>query len=124
MKTQLDNSVRVYGDRAAVREIFELVAHNPSIAESEGFVQIPPKCWMKVHLKLGWELKVFAIKQRVYPLGNDSRRVVKKTFDKMHRQGRLKFTTHLTPFSFPSLLFRSLIAMEKKRAVRLLISRN
>lgn len=56
---------------------------------------------MKVHLKPGWESKVSAIKPRVYPLGNDSRRVVNETFDEMHRQGRLKFTTDLTPFNFP-----------------------
>ena len=56
---------------------------------------------MKVHLKSRWELKVSAIKSRVYPPGNDSRRVVNKIFDEMHRQGRLKFLAELTPFSFP-----------------------
>ena len=43
METQLNNGVRVYGDKAAVREIFELVTQYPSIWESEGFVQILPK---------------------------------------------------------------------------------
>ena len=84
METQLDNGVRVYGDEAAVREISELVAQYLSIWESEGFMQISPERWMKVHLKPGWESKVFAIKPRVYPLGNDSCHVVDKTFDKMH----------------------------------------
>ena len=89
METQLDNGVRLYGDKAAVREISELVAQYPSIWESEGFVQIPPERWMKVHLKPGWELKVAIIKPKVYPLGNDSRHVVDETFDEMHRQGQL-----------------------------------
>ena len=93
--------MRVYGDEAAIREISELVAQYPSIWESEGFVQISPERWMKVHLKPGWESKVSAIKPRVYPLGNNSRRVVDEIFDEMHRQGRLKFTTNLTPFSSP-----------------------
>ena len=101
MKTQLDNGVRVYGDEAAVREISELVTQYPSIWESECFVQIFPERWMKVYLKPGWELKVSAIKSRVYSLGNDSCRVVDKTFDKMHCQGRLKFTINPIPFSFP-----------------------
>ena len=38
MEIQLDNGVRVYGDRAAVREISELVAQYPSIWESEGLI--------------------------------------------------------------------------------------
>ena len=101
MEMQLDNGVRVYRDKAAVREIFELVAQPLSIWESEGFVQILPERWMKVHLKPGWESKVAAIKPRVYPLKNDSRRVVDETFDEMHRQGRLQFTADTIPFSFP-----------------------
>lgn len=56
---------------------------------------------MKVSLKPGWEAKVSAIKPRVYCLGNDVRRLVDDTFDEMHKQGRLKFTTDPTPFSFP-----------------------
>lgn len=87
METQLDNGVRVYGDEVAVTEISELVAQYPSIWESEGFVQIPPEHWIKVHLKPEWKSKVSAIKPRVYPLGNDSRCVINKTFDEMHRQG-------------------------------------
>lgn len=43
MEMQLDNGVRVYGDKVAVREISELVAQYPSIWESEGFVQISPE---------------------------------------------------------------------------------
>lgn len=101
MKTQLKNGVRVYGDKVAVSEISKLVAEYSSIWESQGFVQIPSESWMKVHFKPGWESKVAAIKPRVYPLGNDSCRILDKTFDKIHRQGRLKFTANLIPFSFP-----------------------
>ena len=56
---------------------------------------------MTVPLKPGWESKVSAIKPKVYPLGNEARRVVDNTFDEMHRQGRLKYTTDPTPFSIP-----------------------
>ena len=56
---------------------------------------------MTVPLKPGWESKVSAIKSRIYPLGNEARRVVDNTFDEMHKQGRLEYTTDPTPFSFP-----------------------
>ena len=63
-------------------------------------MQVPPERWINVHLKPEWETKVLAIKARLYPLGIDSRRLVDKTFDELHRLSRLKYTTYLTPFSF------------------------
>ena len=56
---------------------------------------------MTVSLKPGWESKVSAIKSRIYPLGNEAQRVVDNTFDEIHKQGRLQYTTEPTPFSFP-----------------------
>lgn len=101
MKTRLDNGVRVYEDEHAVILLVQLVVKYPSIWESKGFVQISLKCWMKVLLKSRWEAKVFTIKPKVYLLGNKARQLIDKTFDKMHRLDRLKFTTEHTPFSFP-----------------------
>lgn len=100
MKTVLDNGVKVYGDAAAIKQIADLVAEYPTIWESKGFVQIPPKRWMTMLLKPGWESMVSAIKPRIYPLGNEARWVINETFDKMHKQGRLEYTTDLIPFSF------------------------
>lgn len=87
----LDNGVRVYGDEHAVTLLSQLVPKYPSIWKSEGFVQISPERWMKVPLKPGWEAKIFAIKPKVYPLGNKACQLVDKTFDEMHCLGRLKF---------------------------------
>ncbi len=56
---------------------------------------------MTVPLKPGWKSKVSAIKPRIYSLGNKARRAVNNTFDEMHKQGRLEYTTDPTPFSFP-----------------------
>lgn len=101
LETVLDNRVKVYGDAAAVEQIAELVAEYPTIWESQSFVRIPPERWMTMPLKPGWESKVSAIKPKVYPLGNKAQRIVDDTFEKMHTQGRLKYTTDPTPFSFP-----------------------
>ena len=78
-----------------------LVDKYPLIWKSLDFIQIPPKHWMKVHLKPGYEIKVSTIKLRVYPLGIEAKRLVNKTFDKMQRLGHLKYTTLHIPFSFP-----------------------
>ena len=101
MKIVLENGIRVFGDTNAVRLISDLVAEYLSIWESWGLVQIPPERWMKVSLKPGWEVKVSAIKPRVYPLDNDAQWLVDDTFNKLHQQGHMKFTSDLTPFSFP-----------------------
>ena len=101
METVLENRIRMFGDANAVRQISDLVAEYPSIWESQDFVQILFERWMKVPLKPGWEAKVSAIKPKVYPLGNDARRLVDDTFNKLHHQGRMKFTSDPTPFSFP-----------------------
>lgn len=53
IKIKLDNGIRVYKNKAAVREISELVAQYPFIYEFEGLVWIFLKYWMKIHLKPG-----------------------------------------------------------------------
>ena len=70
---------------------------------------------MKVHLKSGWELKVSAIKLRVYPLGIDNKRLVDKTFDELQRLDCLKYTTSPTPFSFPVFVIWKTVANSEKK---------
>lgn len=70
---------------------------------------------MRVPLKPGWETKVSPIKPRVYPLGNDARQLIDDTFNEMHTQGRLEFTTRPTPFSFPVFVVRKSGSDGKKK---------
>lgn len=70
---------------------------------------------MKIQLKPGWESKVFSIKPKVYPLGNNSRRLVDNTFDKMHKQRRLKLITDPILFSFPVFIVWKIDAQGKKK---------
>ena len=116
LETVLDNGVKVYGDAAAVEQIAELVAEYPTIWESQCFVRIPPKQWMTVPLKPGWESKVSAIKPKVYPLGNEARRIVDDTFEEMYTQGRLKYTTDPTPFSFPVFVIYKTDSQGKRKS--------
>ena len=98
-----------------MRQISDLVAEYPSIWKSQGFVQIPPEQWMTMPLKLGWEAKVSAIKPRVYPLGNDARRLVDDTSNELHQQGCMKFVSNPTPFSFPVFVVWKLDSEGKKK---------
>ena len=115
LETVLDNEVNVYRDAAAVRQIVDLVAEYLRIWESQGFVYIPPKRWRIIPLKPSWESNVSAIKPQIYPLGNKARRVVNNTFDEMYKQGRLEYTTDLTPFSFPVFIIYKTNLHDKRK---------
>ena len=70
---------------------------------------------MKVPLKPGWEAKVFAIKPRVYPLGNEAHQLVDETFNEMYCLSRLKFKSEHIPFSFPVFVVWKLDAEGKRK---------
>lgn len=69
-----------------------------------------------MHLKPGWEIKVSTIKLRVYLLGIEAKCSVDKTFDKMQRLGRFKYTILYTLFSFSIfIVYKTNTKREKKR---------
>ena len=51
-------------------------------------MRVPEEEWMRISLRHDWQTKV-SRKAKIYPLGIQDREVVDKTFDEMHRQGRL-----------------------------------
>ena len=79
---------------AAVAEEF------PKIWEEGGFADVPQQDWMRIPLRSDWETKTPKT-ARIYPLSNESKAVVDKTFDKLHDQGRMVWTNTSTPFSYP-----------------------
>lgn len=68
-----------------------------------------------MHLKPGWESKVLAIKSRVYLLGIETKRLVDKTFDKIQRLGRPKYTTSHILFSFFVFIVYKINAKREKK---------
>ena len=100
-EARLPNGVMVYGDAQARAQLADLVAEYPSVWKDEGFVKLPQEDWMQLTLRDDWQDRLQPSKVKVYPLGQRDRDVVDKTFDEMHRQGRLEYTTQATPFSYP-----------------------
>ena len=93
----LNNGITVHkGDP----DLINVANEFPSIWVEKGFVKVPEHEWMKIPLKSDWEEKIPKT-ARIYPMGAQSRRVIDETFDKLHDQGRLEWTTQATPFSFP-----------------------
>ena len=55
---------------------------------------------MRIPLRSDWEDKAPKT-ARVYPLGNEVKKIINETFDKLHDQNRMDWTDEATPFSYP-----------------------
>ena len=63
-----------------------------------GTVKIPETDHLSVPLKDGWSAASLSTKP--YPLSAKDRRVVDTTFDKLHEDGKMEWSTEPTPFGF------------------------
>ena len=101
----MPNGVTVYDNCPEIKVVAE---EFPSLWKEVGFAELPEQEWMRIPLKADWEERVPRT-ARIYPLSTDARKVVDKTFDKLHDQGRLSWTNEATPFSFPvSVVYRTM----------------
>ena len=117
-ETILPNGVTIYRDAKARQLLSELVGQFPTLWLDQAFVDVPQHKWMKLPLQSDWETKVSGC-AKVYPLGLRNKQVVDNTFDGLHTQGRPKWTTQSTPFSYPVfVVWKDLPGGERKgRAV-------
>ena len=94
----LPNGVTVYGNDQAQSRIGAIVdEYNDVFIDTGVTIDIPEDQWMPIPLKPGAKPKP----SKVYPLGQKDREVVDATFDKLQQQGKLRFSTQPTPFSWP-----------------------
>ena len=56
---------------------------------------------MKIPLGDDWESRMPTRAPRTYPVGTKDKKHIDKTFDKLHKQGRMSWSTTSTLFSFP-----------------------
>lgn len=113
----LSNGIKIYGSGVERKAYTKLVAEFPSLWEDDGFIRVPPEEWMRIPLKEGWQNKLTR-RSKIYPLGIEDRKLVDETFNKMHKQGRLRWIDEETPFSFPVfVVWMSANGKRKGRAV-------
>lgn len=93
----MPNGVTVHNDCAEIKSVAD---EFPSLWQEGGFADLPQEEWMRIPLKSDWSEHVPKT-ARVYPLSSEAKKIVDKTFDKLHDQGRLSWTNEATPFSFP-----------------------
>lgn len=82
------------------------------------FAKTPDKQEMCILLVEDWETKYKLGQARVYPVGPEDRALIDKVFDELHDQGRLRWTSEATPFSFLCfVVWKKSNAIEKKGGV-------
>ena len=99
MEMKLFNGVTVYGHIGMNQPLSDLVTEYQDVFIDQGTtVDIPEEEWMPINLKSGVVPKPPA---KVYPVGQRDKECIDTTFDKLQEQGKLKFTTQPTTFSYP-----------------------
>lgn len=80
-------------------EAIEQVAQSyPTIfRDSKGVVDIPKEEWMPI-----WTLPdAIPTAAKVYTVGEEDRQFIDKEFNKLHKDGKMSWTTNPTPFGYP-----------------------
>ena len=93
--------VTIHGTPTATSSIANVVDQFPNLWKDTGQVNLPESESMDIPLVDNWKDLYKPGQARVYPLGEKDKAVIDKTFDELHEQNRMEWTTSSTPFSFP-----------------------
>ena len=94
----MPNGVTIYGKPDAAEQLAQLLDQHQDLFIDKGqTVDIPESEWMPIPLKPN----VTSKPSKVYPVGRPDKEVINATFDKMHEQGKMSWSTQPTPFSYP-----------------------
>ncbi|RMJ21267.1 Integrase core domain-containing protein, partial [Aspergillus sp. HF37] len=89
---QLKNGITIYGRTAAIRErLVDVVSRHNIWSPPTGTVNVPMEQWMTIPLKDGWRDGL--PKPRVYRQGKHQRDLIDRTFQPLHDQGKMAFST-------------------------------
>ena len=111
----LPNGITIYGTHEVAAAIANVASEYPEIWTDQGTtVDIPENEWMPIPLKPGITPKP----ARVYPVSQRDKQVIDETFDKLHQQGKMTWSSQPTPFSYPCfVVWREVNGVKKGRVV-------
>lgn len=94
----MPNGITVYGTPEVATQIASVADEFPEIWEDQGTtVEIPEEEWMPIPLKPDSK----ATPSRVYPVSQKDKDVIDETFDKLHKQRKMEWSSQPTPYSYP-----------------------
>lgn len=111
----MPNGVTIYGTPDVAAAIAAVANDYPEIWTDQGTtVDIPEEEWMPIPLKSDAAPQP----SRVYPVSQRDKDVINTTFDKLHQQGKMTWSSQPTPFSYPCfVVWREVNGIKKGRVV-------
>lgn len=104
MTRVLSNGVTIYNEPDTLATTLEKVIMQYDVWANEdgsnvGVANIPESEWMEIPMRDGWERRL--PKPKVYRLGPRDRELLDKTFEPLHKQGKMEYTHGHTPAGWP-----------------------
>ena len=87
------------GSKKVAAALAKLVARFPALWKEGGLVDMPEEDMMRVPLVEGWQNHKVAA--RMYPVSKKDQAVIDEVFDALHKQGKMDWVKHATPFAHP-----------------------
>ena len=107
-------SFTAYGSQLERNKLFTVARDYQIWSQTGNFINIPEKEWMPIPLKPGAKLTG----ARVYKLGPEDQKLIDDTFDLLHQQGKMEWSTESTQFEAPVfVIWRTLASGEQKGRV-------
>ena len=102
MEHKIAFDITAYGSPDVVRQYDEDVRPYESVFKDKGTnVDMPAGDWLKIPLAGDWTSSDAKLAHRVYPMGLKEQQLIDETFDKMHKDNKMEWSTEPTPFGFP-----------------------
>ena len=116
LESKLSNQATGYGNQPTIKALNKVVDNYPDLwADHGNTAKVPESEWMEIPLVNNW-MELYKPGQAcVYPVGQKDCEVIDQAFDKLHEQGRMEWTTQVTPFTYPCFVVRKNLADRRKK---------
>ena len=105
------------GNQTAIQAYTELVNEFFTLWRDEDFINIPENRWMRFALRDDWQSHLTE-KFKIYSLDNENKKMLDETFDELHKQKRLIWTTTSTSFFYSVFVtWKTINEIQKNRAM-------
>ena len=100
-----------------VKALTDLIDEYSNLWIDQEFADLSMKNWMRISLRSDWENKI-KDKIKIYSMKTKNRQILNDTFDKLHKQNKLSWTTKSTLFFFSCfVVWRKSFEQKKNRVI-------
>jgi len=125
MERRIAFGITAYGSPDVVQQYDEDVRpYEPVFTDKGTNVGMAAEDWLKIPLAGDWTSTDAKLAHCVYPMGLKEQQPIDETFDKMHKDNKMEWSTESTPFGFPVFVAWRTVYVDSKPVVTSLSSSN